>query len=244
MRPDRLLDFFLLEKAFYEIEYELAHRPDWLRVPLAGHVAHPVAIGGGTPMTSLYAGSLCGASRVATPDPFRYLGPHLEGDVPVVRVFLPDAGGGGVVIDDAGPRTRSATDSRRRLVRGWLTRRSDAIAYVRAMASSRSRSMILIGFRRFYRILIFTCWVKAHICISTRSWAPIRWNSMAYPAWRLRSSPPQPGASVSSAISISGMGDGTPCACAGTVFGRFCPEAKAGAKYKYEIVGPTAVCCR
>jgi maltose alpha-D-glucosyltransferase/alpha-amylase len=33
---DRLLDFFLLEKAFYEIEYELAHRPNWLRVPLAG----------------------------------------------------------------------------------------------------------------------------------------------------------------------------------------------------------------
>ena len=32
----RLLDFFLLEKAFYEIEYEMAHRPDWLRVPLAG----------------------------------------------------------------------------------------------------------------------------------------------------------------------------------------------------------------
>ena len=33
---DRILDFFLIEKAFYEIEYELAHRPDWLRVPLAG----------------------------------------------------------------------------------------------------------------------------------------------------------------------------------------------------------------
>jgi maltose alpha-D-glucosyltransferase/alpha-amylase len=33
---DRMLDYFLLEKAFYEIEYELAHRPDWLRVPLAG----------------------------------------------------------------------------------------------------------------------------------------------------------------------------------------------------------------
>jgi len=35
---DRLLDFFLIEKAYYEIEYELAYRPDWLRVPLAGLV--------------------------------------------------------------------------------------------------------------------------------------------------------------------------------------------------------------
>ncbi|WP_439924872.1 maltose alpha-D-glucosyltransferase [Nitrobacter sp. JJSN] len=30
------LRFFLLEKAFYEIDYELAHRPDWLRVALGG----------------------------------------------------------------------------------------------------------------------------------------------------------------------------------------------------------------
>jgi maltose alpha-D-glucosyltransferase / alpha-amylase len=34
----RMLDFFLLEKAFYEIEYELAYRPDWLRVPLTGMI--------------------------------------------------------------------------------------------------------------------------------------------------------------------------------------------------------------
>jgi maltose alpha-D-glucosyltransferase/alpha-amylase len=33
---ERMLDFFLVEKAFYEIEYELAHRPEWLRVPLSG----------------------------------------------------------------------------------------------------------------------------------------------------------------------------------------------------------------
>jgi len=33
---DRLLDFFLIEKVYYEIEYELAYRPDWVRVPLAG----------------------------------------------------------------------------------------------------------------------------------------------------------------------------------------------------------------
>jgi maltose alpha-D-glucosyltransferase/alpha-amylase len=31
-----LLDFFLLEKAFYEMEYELMNRPAWLHVPLHG----------------------------------------------------------------------------------------------------------------------------------------------------------------------------------------------------------------
>ncbi len=36
VKAESMLNFFLLEKAFYEIEYELAHRPEWLRVPLAG----------------------------------------------------------------------------------------------------------------------------------------------------------------------------------------------------------------
>jgi maltose alpha-D-glucosyltransferase / alpha-amylase len=31
-----LLDFFMLEKAFYEMEYELMNRPGWLHVPLDG----------------------------------------------------------------------------------------------------------------------------------------------------------------------------------------------------------------
>jgi maltose alpha-D-glucosyltransferase/alpha-amylase len=31
-----LLDFFLIEKAFYEMEYELMNRPAWLHVPLDG----------------------------------------------------------------------------------------------------------------------------------------------------------------------------------------------------------------
>jgi maltose alpha-D-glucosyltransferase/alpha-amylase len=33
---DAMLKFFLLEKAFDEIEYELAQRTDWLRIPLTG----------------------------------------------------------------------------------------------------------------------------------------------------------------------------------------------------------------
>jgi len=40
--PDRtedakaMLDFFLLEKALYEVEYELSYRPSWISVPLQG----------------------------------------------------------------------------------------------------------------------------------------------------------------------------------------------------------------
>jgi maltose alpha-D-glucosyltransferase/alpha-amylase len=32
----QLLRFFLIEKAFYEIEYEIGHRPEWLTLPLSG----------------------------------------------------------------------------------------------------------------------------------------------------------------------------------------------------------------
>ena len=31
-----LLDVFLLEKALYEVAYELNNRPDWVRIPLSG----------------------------------------------------------------------------------------------------------------------------------------------------------------------------------------------------------------
>ncbi len=32
----RLIDVFLLEKALYEVTYELANRPDWLPIPVLG----------------------------------------------------------------------------------------------------------------------------------------------------------------------------------------------------------------
>ncbi|MDQ3914036.1 MAG: hypothetical protein M3323_01710 [Actinomycetota bacterium] len=41
LAPDRetlgiLLDFFEIDKALYELEYELGHRPEWVRIPTAG----------------------------------------------------------------------------------------------------------------------------------------------------------------------------------------------------------------
>jgi maltose alpha-D-glucosyltransferase / alpha-amylase len=36
LAAERILNFFLLEKALDEIEYELDHRPEWLGVPLTG----------------------------------------------------------------------------------------------------------------------------------------------------------------------------------------------------------------
>jgi len=36
---DALLEFFMLEKALYEIDYELAQRPVWAAIPLAGVLA-------------------------------------------------------------------------------------------------------------------------------------------------------------------------------------------------------------
>ena len=40
-------------------------------------------------------------------DPFRYLGPHVEGDVPLVRIFLPDAEGVAIV-DEQGHLCRQS----------------------------------------------------------------------------------------------------------------------------------------
>jgi maltose alpha-D-glucosyltransferase/alpha-amylase len=33
---NKLVNLFELEKAFYELKYELGHRPDWVEIPLAG----------------------------------------------------------------------------------------------------------------------------------------------------------------------------------------------------------------
>ena len=73
-----MLDFFLLEKAFYEIEYELAHRPDWLRVPLTGAASNTVSATQRGLMTKLSAEAYA-IIEGRHSDPFHYLGLHKRG---------------------------------------------------------------------------------------------------------------------------------------------------------------------
>ena len=40
-QADALLNAYLLEKALYELLYELNHRPEWVRIPLSGILALP-----------------------------------------------------------------------------------------------------------------------------------------------------------------------------------------------------------
>ena len=41
-----LLDFFTLEKAVYEVNYELANRPGWVAIPLVGILRVVEKVGG------------------------------------------------------------------------------------------------------------------------------------------------------------------------------------------------------
>lgn len=46
-QADNILNLCLVEKAFYEIEYEMSNRPDWVDIPIAGLLS--MLDGGGTP---------------------------------------------------------------------------------------------------------------------------------------------------------------------------------------------------
>ena len=81
-RVDRLLAVFELEKAVYELRYELNNRPDWVRIPVAG-IARLLEAARLSAVDELVEGRLA--------DPHSLLGAHPQNGGVVVRAFRPDA---------------------------------------------------------------------------------------------------------------------------------------------------------
>ena len=52
---DALVDYFVLDKASYELRYELNNRPDWVRIPLRGIISL-MDEGTASPQTSVATG--------------------------------------------------------------------------------------------------------------------------------------------------------------------------------------------
>ena len=42
----KMLEIFLMDKALYELSYELNNRPTWVRIPLLGILSLPMEAGG------------------------------------------------------------------------------------------------------------------------------------------------------------------------------------------------------
>ena len=112
-RGGSLLDLMLLEKAAYEISYEVANRPKWLAIPLRGFNALVDRLTGQgrsrvMAQRDVLSGTDAGAIQALVDgrhgDPFSILGDHRAGTDRVVRVFLPGAVGVDVVAREDGSR--------------------------------------------------------------------------------------------------------------------------------------------
>ena len=97
-----LLDFFLIEKAAYELAYEAANRPAWLPIPIEGLADLVRAARAGRKEQAMNVRAAPSAppldrhdtealAHALHGDPFRLLGPHDTPAGPVVRAFLPGA---------------------------------------------------------------------------------------------------------------------------------------------------------
>ena len=81
------------------------------------HLAHSLPLRKAPQNEFALAGGLC-RHRGSPFRPFRYLGPHVEGDVPLVRIFLPDAEGVAIV-DEQGHLCRQLLQVNRRPGSSW-----------------------------------------------------------------------------------------------------------------------------
>ncbi len=83
---ETLLQIFELEKAVYELRYELNNRPDWVRIPVAG-IARLLE-GGHRDMSPEDLARLVARDH---PNPHAVLGAHPQNGDVVIRAFRPSA---------------------------------------------------------------------------------------------------------------------------------------------------------
>jgi 1,4-alpha-glucan branching enzyme len=171
-------------------------------------------------------------------DPFHYLGPHLEGDVPVVRVFLPDAERVAVV-DEQGHESDLRRIHDIGLFEGRLANGSPRY---RVRASYGERQIEIEDPYRFPPILsdldLYLLGEGTHMHLYDKLGAhPTVLDGVPGVAFAVFA----PAAKRGSVVGDFNLWDGRRHAMRvrGNGFWEiFVPEAKPGDKYKYELVGP------
>ena len=178
-----LLDFFLIEKAAYELAYEAANRPAWLPIPIKGladlvrasrdrrkEQAMNVRTAPSAP--SLDRRDTDALAHALHGDPFRLLGPHETPAGPVVRAFLPGAQSVEVLRRSDGARIGAARSRRRRAVPGQSSASARLISCASPGPAPCRRRRIPIRSVRCSAISICICSTKAATSSSRRRSAP------------------------------------------------------------------------
>jgi 1,4-alpha-glucan branching enzyme len=171
-------------------------------------------------------------------DPFRYLGPHVEGDVPVIRVFLPDAEGVAIVDDQGQERGLERIHDAGLFEGRW----SNGSRRYRVRARYGEREIEIEDAYRFPPILsdfdLYLLGEGTHLSLYERLGAhPMVLDDVAGVAFAVFA----PSARRVSVVGDFNLWDGRRHAMRvrGNGFWEiFIPEAKAGDKYKYEVIGP------
>jgi 1,4-alpha-glucan branching enzyme len=171
-------------------------------------------------------------------DPFRYLGPHVEGDVPVVRVFLPDAEGVAIIDDQGHERGLERIHDAGLFEGRW----SNGSRRYRVRARYGEREVEIEDAYRFPPILsdfdLYLLGEGTHLSLYDKLGAhPLVLDDVAGVAFAVFA----PSARRVSVVGDFNAWDGRRHAMRvrGNGFWEiFIPEAKAGDRYKYEIIGP------
>ncbi len=170
-------------------------------------------------------------------DPFRYLGPHVEGDVPLVRIFLPDAEGVAIV-DEQGHERGLERIHDAGLFEGRL---SNGSRRYRVRARYGERQVEIEDPYRFPPILsdfdLYLLGEGTHTHLYEKLGAhPMILDEVSGVAFAVFA----PNARRVSVVGDFNSWDGRrhPMRVRGNGFWEiFMPEAKPGSKYKYEIIG-------